>query len=177
MAITITRKMFEDASSHRSNSISLELNTKVEIINVDNTNTVKWNGKDVAAVILSNGKKMPLAQLLAMVVNATGVIHNTGTAVECTNFMGHTLQEVLAAKFSGDVLTLPESITPVAKMPKGIEKGLVGDKKPLYLKAGLLKDGEDFDVAFKHLTLVPAVYANKDGSARMNAVYLIEPLS
>lgn len=176
MSVTITRQMFEAAASHRSNAIALELNKRVEITGIDTVKTMKWNGAQVPAVLLSNGKRMPLSQLLAMVVGTVGVVQNIGTALECTNFIGNTLQDTLEAKFVGDVTMLPESITPIAKMPKGIEKGSVGDKKPLYLKAGLLKAGDDFDTTFAPFTILPAVYANKDGSARTNACYVIEAL-
>ena len=179
MAVKIDHELFKSlAPRHRNYIPQFEPGSTIQIIDVDYDDLKKWGDKEVPQIILDNNKKVPAPYLLNMVIMKDGIVKNEGTECECVDFLGNTLYDYLEEKYGDEEKILPESITIVKPINKGVLKENITShiKKRMYKESYYGGEGTEFEKAFKGMEFVPSILKGATNNLRNNKTTLIEAI-
>lgn len=183
MSLTIERTDFEQLAPASSRAIYFQDGAELRLIDFvpAEESEIQWNRKPVAAIKLEvNGeeKDIPAPALMGAVVKNKDIIKNEGDSeMECLDFVGQTLHDHLKKTTpKGEDIKLPGKLNVIRRVNKGVEKGMIKEKKAVYEKSHLVEEGKKFDDAFKQYDFIPTIFDNEMGSPRTNKAFLLDTI-
>lgn len=179
---SIDRELFNSLAPKSFNSTLFHSGAVIRVVGVNPDKQLEWGNTIVPALEIEvdgNPMEVPISILLGAVVCKPDIVHNEGNdTLECIDFIGNTLYDYLnlAASEIEESINLPDTLTVIKRINKGIPKNQVSIKKELYNESYLVEDGKKFDEHFKDLEFIPAIFKSITGKIRTNGTYLLGPI-